>query len=182
MKKFMKEFKEFISRGNVMDMAVGVIIGGAFTGIVSSLVEDIINPLLGLFGGMNFDQFSVTLMGTATLNYGKFITAVINFLIMALVVFLIVRTMNKAAPNLLRKRDRRRRRQRSVFIVRVILRLMRPDVLTVRPYLRRNKRNGYRIVTTRRDCLLRVFSFGVFVVCVFCEVCSFCPELYFFTL
>ena len=97
MKKFMKEFKEFISRGNVMDMAVGVIIGGAFTGIVSSLVEDIINPLLGLFGGMNFDQFSVTLMGTATLNYGKFITAVINFLIMALVVFLIVRTMNKAA-------------------------------------------------------------------------------------
>ena len=80
-----------------MDMAVGVIIGGAFTGIVSSLVEDIINPLLGLFGGMNFDQFSVTLMGTATLNYGKFITAVINFLIMALVVFLIVRTMNKAA-------------------------------------------------------------------------------------
>lgn len=104
MKKFMKEFKEFISRGNVMDMAVGVIIGGAFTGIVSSLVEDIINPLLGVFGGMNFDQYSVTLLGTATLNYGKFITAVINFLIMALVVFLIVRTLNKAAAKMAPKK------------------------------------------------------------------------------
>ena len=88
-----------------MDMAVGVIIGGAFTGIVSSLVEDIINPLLGLFGGMNFDQYSVTLMGTATLNYGKFITAVINFLIMALIVFLIVRTMNKAAARITPKKE-----------------------------------------------------------------------------
>lgn len=105
MKKFMKEFKEFISRGNVMDMAVGVIIGGAFTGIVSSLVEDIINPLLGLFGGMNFDQYSLTLLGTATLNYGKFITAVINFLIMALVVFLIVRTINKAAAKMAPKKE-----------------------------------------------------------------------------
>lgn len=56
MKKFMNEFKEFISRGNVMDMAVGIIIGGAFTSIVSSLVDDIINPILGLFGGMNFDR------------------------------------------------------------------------------------------------------------------------------
>ena len=58
MKKFFKEFKEFINRGNVMDMAVGIIIGGAFTSIVSSLVEDIINPFLGLFGGMNFDKLS----------------------------------------------------------------------------------------------------------------------------
>ena len=55
MKKFFEEFKKFIARGNVMDMAVGVIIGGAFTGIVTSLVNDIITPLLGLFGGMNFD-------------------------------------------------------------------------------------------------------------------------------
>ena len=56
MKKFFNEFKAFISRGNVMDMAVGIIIGGAFTSIVSSLVEDIITPILGLFGGMNFDK------------------------------------------------------------------------------------------------------------------------------
>ena len=58
MKKFFNEFKAFISRGNVMDMAVGIIIGGAFTSIVSSLVEDIITPILGLFGGMNFDKLS----------------------------------------------------------------------------------------------------------------------------
>ena len=97
MKKFMNEFKEFISRGNVMDMAVGIIIGGAFTSIVSSLVEDIINPILGIFGGMNFDQLSLNLFGEATLNYGKFITAVINFLIMAFIVFLIMKTMNGVA-------------------------------------------------------------------------------------
>ena len=94
MKKFFKEFKEFISRGNVMDMAIGIIIGGAFTGIVSSLVEDVINPFLGLFGGMNFDRLSIRLAGEATLNYGKFITAVLNFLIMALIIFCIVKAMN----------------------------------------------------------------------------------------
>ena len=105
MKKFFKEFKEFISKGNVMDMAIGIIIGGAFTSIVSSLVEDIINPFLGLFGGMNFDQYSVTLLGDATLNYGKFITAVINFLIMALVIFLIVKLMNGASAKLTVKKE-----------------------------------------------------------------------------
>lgn len=94
MKNFIKEFKEFISRGNVMDMAVGIIIGGAFTSIVSSLVEDIINPILGLFGGMNFDQLKLNLLGEVTLNYGKFISAVINFLIMALIVFIMMKAMN----------------------------------------------------------------------------------------
>lgn len=97
MKKFMSEFKEFISRGNVMDMAVGIIIGGAFTSIVSSLVEDIINPILGIFGGMNFDQLHIKLLGEATLNYGKFISAILNFLIMALIVFIIMKTMNRMA-------------------------------------------------------------------------------------
>lgn len=105
MKNFIKEFKEFISRGNVMDMAVGIIIGGAFTSIVSSLVEDIINPILGLFGGMNFDQYKVKLLGQVTLNYGKFITAVINFLIMALVIFVIVKAMNTASEKLSRKEE-----------------------------------------------------------------------------
>lgn len=105
MSKFFKEFKEFVSRGNVMDMAIGIIIGGAFTTIVSSLVADIINPLLGLFGGMNFDQYSVTLLGSATLNYGKFITAVINFLIMALVIFAIVKVMNSASSKLSNKKE-----------------------------------------------------------------------------
>ncbi len=105
LKKFFGEFKKFISKGNVMDMAIGIIIGGAFTSIVSSLVEDIINPFLGLFGGMNFDQYSVTLLGDATLNYGKFITAVINFLIMALVIFLIVKLINGASAKLTVKKE-----------------------------------------------------------------------------
>ena len=105
MKKFMEEFKAFISRGNVMDMAVGIIIGGAFTSIVSSLVEDIINPILGIFGGMDFDKLSITLLGEATLNYGKFITAVINFLIMALIVFVIMKTMNGIGEKLKKKEE-----------------------------------------------------------------------------
>ena len=95
MKKFMEEFKAFINRGNVMSMAVGVIIGGAFTAIVNSLVNDIINPLLGVFGGLNFSEYSLPLKGEATLNYGNFITSVINFIIMAFVIFMLVRFINK---------------------------------------------------------------------------------------
>lgn len=95
-KGFFGEFKAFISKGNVMDMAVGIIIGGAFTSIVQSLVKDIISPLLGLIGGMNFDQFSLEFAGIK-LAYGKFLTATINFLLMAFVLFLIVKAFNKAS-------------------------------------------------------------------------------------
>ena len=104
MKNFMNEFKKFICRGNVMDMAVGVIIGGAFTAIVTSLVNDVINPLLGIFGGMNFDQLVWNVNG-AEIAYGKFITAVINFLIMALIIFGIVRTMNKFSDKYSKKEE-----------------------------------------------------------------------------
>ena len=103
MKKIFDEFKKFIVRGNVMDMAVGIIIGGAFTTIVNSLVNDMINPLLGLFGGMNFDQLQWNITGDVVLYYGKFITAIINFLIMALVVFILVRTINKAGERFSKK-------------------------------------------------------------------------------
>lgn len=99
MKSFMKEFRDFINRGNVLDMAVGIIIGGAFTAIVSSLTSDIISPILGLFGGLNFDKYAFT-FGEVTIGYGKFITAVINFLIMALIVFCIVKAMNRATSKL----------------------------------------------------------------------------------
>ena len=92
--KIVKEFKEFIMRGNVMDLAVGVIIGGAFSAIVTSLTDDIISPVLGIFGGLNFDQLSVNING-ANIMYGKFITAIINFLIMALIIFLMVKAINK---------------------------------------------------------------------------------------
>lgn len=94
MKKFFSEFKTFIMRGNVLDLAVGVIIGAAFQAIVTSLTDNIISPILGLFGGMNFDEFAVTING-ATIGYGKFITAVINFIIMAFIIFLIVKLVNK---------------------------------------------------------------------------------------
>jgi len=98
----LKEFKSFIMRGNVMDLAVGVIIGGAFGKIVSSLVNDIIMPLIGLLiGGIDFSGLSFTL-GSATVTYGVFINNLIDFLIIALVIFLMVKGLNslqkKPAP------------------------------------------------------------------------------------
>ena len=95
MKKLIKEFKEFIARGNVMDLAVAMIIGAAFTAIVSSLVNDIVMPFLGwLIGGMDFTAY-VLQLGEASINYGTFIQNIINFLCIALVVFLMVKGLNK---------------------------------------------------------------------------------------
>ena len=94
MKGFFEEFKAFIARGNVMDMAVGVIIGGAFSGIVSSLVEDIISPIIGIFGGADFSSLVAEVNGSP-IAYGKFITAIINFLIIAFVLFTIIKALNK---------------------------------------------------------------------------------------
>ena len=106
MKKFFEEFKAFINRGNVLGLAVGVIIGGAFSNITTSLTNDIIMPIVSIFlGGVDFSTMSVmlpTLFPVAEdaapnmLNYGSFLSAVINFLILALVVFCIVRAVNKA--------------------------------------------------------------------------------------
>ena len=90
-----REFRDFIAKGNVMDLAVGIIIGAAFTAIVTSLVEDLINPLIGLFvGGLDFSDLSVGI-GEAQFMYGSFITAIINFLIIAFVVFLLVKGVNR---------------------------------------------------------------------------------------
>ena len=94
MKKFMQEFKDFAMRGNVMDMAVGVVIGATFKGIVDSLVNDLLNPLLGLFGSRDLSGYELVL-GGAVFRVGAFLTAVINFIIMALVVFLIGKGMNR---------------------------------------------------------------------------------------
>ncbi|WP_368186455.1 large conductance mechanosensitive channel protein MscL [Aestuariibius sp. HNIBRBA575] len=108
----LKEFKDFIAKGNVMDMAVGIIIGAAFTAIVKSMVDDLINPIIGLFtGGVDFTNKYAILAGEApegasleaareagasVFAYGSFIMAVINFLIIAYVVFMLVRSVNKA--------------------------------------------------------------------------------------
>ena len=95
MKKFMEEFKQFIARGNVMDMAVGVIIGGAFSAITTSLINDIIMPILGIFtGSISFAALSVTVNG-AVIAYGNFIQAILNFLVMAFVVFCLIKAINK---------------------------------------------------------------------------------------
>lgn len=91
----LKEFRTFITRGNVMDMAVGIIIGAAFTAIVTSLVDDLVNPLIGIFvGGVDFSEVSFGL-GDAQFMIGNFINAVIKFVIVAWVVFLLVRTVNR---------------------------------------------------------------------------------------
>lgn len=101
------EFKAFIAKGNVMDLAVGIIIGGAFTLIVNSMVEDVIMPLVGLFGETDFSNYFVALNGQeaatlaaakeggAVFAYGSFITTIINFLILAFIVFLLVRYVNR---------------------------------------------------------------------------------------
>lgn len=106
MKSFMKEFKEFISRGSVMDMAVGIIIGSAFTGIVTSLVNDVIMPLIGvIIGGLDFSSLSIV-VGTATINYGLFIQNIVNFLIVAFCVFTIIKAINKMRDALVKKEEK----------------------------------------------------------------------------
>lgn len=93
--KTIKEFKEFISKGNVIDLAVGVIIGGAFSKIVSSLVNDIIMPLIGIvIGGINLTNLTLKL-GDATVNYGVFLQNILDFLIVALCIFIFVKIINK---------------------------------------------------------------------------------------
>lgn len=94
MKKFLAEFKEFISKGNVLDLAVGVIIGGAFSSIVTALTDNIINPLINCIGGAEI-QGKIHLVGDNYIDYGAFISAIINFIIMAFIIFLIVKAVNK---------------------------------------------------------------------------------------
>lgn len=106
MKKFLNEFKAFALKGNVMDMAVGVIIGAAFGAIITALTDSFINPLINSIGGaevggslklpwVDYTGLDAETVKTLTLNYGDFITAVINFIIVALVLFCIIKTMNK---------------------------------------------------------------------------------------
>lgn len=134
MKGFFGEFKKFISRGNVMDMAVGVIIGGAFTAIVTSLVNDVLMPVLSLItGGMDFSSMCLVLgrgETPATLNYGNFIAAVINFLLVAFAVFCMVKALNAAKDKVVKKHPRHRPPRNALT---VCLRLIskRPDARTV---------------------------------------------------
>lgn len=94
LKNFLSEFKQFISRGNVMDLAVGVIIGGAFSSIVTSLTDNIIKPLINCIGGADIEG-KIHLAGNNYIDYGAFLSAVVNFLIMAFIIFLMVKALNK---------------------------------------------------------------------------------------
>ena len=110
-KGFIAEFKEFIARGNVMDLAVGVIVGGAFSAITTSLINDIIMPLLGIFtGSISFAALSVTI-GGAVITYGNFIQALLNFLVMAFIVFCMVKAVNKMTHL---KKEEEERKKNSV--------------------------------------------------------------------
>ena len=109
MKKFFNEFKKFIMRGNVLDMAVGVIVGGAFTAIVTSLNKDVLTPVLSvILGGTDFTALQVVLGSgeeAPILAYGNFITAVINFLITALTVFCLVKIINTVSEKMAKKKE-----------------------------------------------------------------------------
>ena len=100
-----KEFKEFISKGNVMDMAVGIIIGSAFTAIVNSLVDSILMPIIGaICGGFSVDQMSWKI-GEAAIGYGAFIQAIIDFLLIAWVLFMIIKALNKAKAAIVKEEE-----------------------------------------------------------------------------
>ena len=105
MKKFINEFKEFISKGNVLDLAVGVIIGGAFQKIVTSLVNDIFMPLLGIvIGGLDFSSLTLKFRD-ATINYGLFIQNIIDFLLMAFCIFIIIKVFNNLRNKIDKKEE-----------------------------------------------------------------------------
>jgi len=108
----LKEFKKFISRGNVMDLAVGVVVGAAFTAIVNSLVNDIIMPVIGMImGGINFTNLKIVVnppiegLQEAAITYGNFLQAVVNFLIVSFVIFIVVKGMNKMKDRLAKKEE-----------------------------------------------------------------------------
>lgn len=116
-KGFVYEFKEFISRGNVLDMAVGVIIGSAFGKIVTSLVNDILMPLIGvIIGGHDFTDLKIT-VGDAVIEYGVFVQSVVDFLIVALCIFLIVKAMNKV----MKKKEEKKEETAPVKDEKVVL-------------------------------------------------------------
>ena len=101
----LKEFKEFISKGNVLDLAVGVVMGSAFSGIVTSLVNDIIMPLVGLLiGGIDFSSMKVT-VGDASIMYGNFIQNIVNFLIIALSIFMFIKFINRISKKVKKEKQ-----------------------------------------------------------------------------
>ena len=120
MKNIIKEFKDFINKGNVVDLAVGVIIGTAFSKIVTSLVNDMIMPLIGvIIGGLNFSNLSITIK-EANIMYGSFIQNILDFLIIALCVFIFVKLINKLSRKETKEiKTRKKARARRIFRIAI---------------------------------------------------------------
>ena len=133
MKKFLAEFKEFAMKGNVLDMAIGIIVGAAFTSIVNSLVDDIISPVIGLLVRVNFNDLAVSVFGV-DLKYGSFIMAIINFVIVAFALFVLVRRLIQ--PEIWGKKQKwkKLRPQRNAHTARVRSLSMQHAVRTVLPF------------------------------------------------
>ena len=125
MKEILKEFKEFISRGNVVDLAVGVIIGGAFSTIVSSLVDNILMPIIGiLLGGVDFSNLTISIKD-ATIKYGLFIQNVIDFLIVAFCIFLLVKFVNKLSSISDKKKKKEEKKSEEIILLEEIRDLLK---------------------------------------------------------
>lgn len=117
---FISEFSAFIKRGNVIDLAVGVIIGSAFGKIVTSLVDDILMPVIGvIIGGIDFSSLTIKI-GDATIKYGVFINNVINFLIVALCIFILVKFINKLTPKKEEKKEEPKRAEDIVLLEKIL--------------------------------------------------------------
>lgn len=117
MKKFFQEFKVFIERGNVVDLAVGVVVGTAFSKIVTSLVDDILMPIIGaIIGGLDFSNLTIK-VGDSLIRYGSFINNVINFLIIAFCIFILIKFINK----LTKKKDKKEEKQAKIKSEEVLL-------------------------------------------------------------
>lgn len=132
MKKFISEFKEFISKGNVLDMAVGVIIGGAFSKIVSSLVNDVMMPLIGIIiGGHDFTNLSIK-VGNAKIMYGSFLQNVVDFLIVAFCLFIVIKIINrfKRKQEKIEKKENVKTPSEEVILLSEIRDLLKTDKTT----------------------------------------------------
>ena len=116
-----KEFKKFISRGNVMDLAVGVIVGGAFSSIVTSLVNDILMPIIGvIIGGINFEHIQITI-GSSVIKLGSFLQNIVDFVIIAFCVFLIVKFINKLNDQFTKKEEKKEEAKKETVSEEILL-------------------------------------------------------------
>ena len=128
----LKEFKTFIARGNVMELAVGVVVGGAFSTIVTSLVDDVIMPIVGmLIGGLDFSNLSIK-VGDAKIMYGSFIQAVVNFLIIAFCIFLMVKAVNKLTSKIDAKKEKEKKKEEAKKAENIVLLEEIRDLLKVK--------------------------------------------------